>query len=212
MLTPSRECQLHVWCLLSFTKTQCPKTQCGTRIRQLESILQWNSCAKSHWTQDKSTGPNLGISMFSESWINAPFSKALDSEMKRNKATPSAVRVPKQADSVWEEDIPWQKGLHGSHSPQSLVNAMVFMAGLYLHCIMGKNISSCTKISTLLFVCRVPQEYVSHPPHKPGMPRSLLCRDVQKVMSPPTSCTWRRSSQQSWWSVWLSIFVANFQT
>lgn len=115
----------------------------------------------------------------------APFIKALDSEMKRNRATPSTVRVPKQADSVWEEDIPWQKRLLGSHSPQSLIHTMVFMAGLYLYCIMGKNISSCTKISTLPFVCGVPQEYVSHPPRKLGMPRSLLCRDVQEVLLTP---------------------------
>ena len=61
------------------------------------------------------------------------FRKTLDDEMKRLKHDPSISTVARKAEPIldWEEEILWSKGLLGSHSPQSLVDTMVFMAGLY---------------------------------------------------------------------------------
>ena len=63
----------------------------------------------------------------------ASFRKTLDAEMKRLKAAPGIQSAPKKAEPILEseEDILWEKGLLGSHSPQSLIDTMVFMAGLY---------------------------------------------------------------------------------
>ena len=53
--------------------------------------------------------------------------------MKRPKAAPGIQSVPKKAEPILEseEEILWEKGLLRSHSPQSLIDTMVFMAGLY---------------------------------------------------------------------------------
>ena len=53
--------------------------------------------------------------------------------MKRIKADSAVPTHPKRAESIldFEEDILRNKGLLGSHSPQSLVDTMVFMSGLY---------------------------------------------------------------------------------
>lgn len=53
--------------------------------------------------------------------------------MKQLKVTPGIPCAPKKAEPICdkEEEILWKKGLLGSHSPQSLVDTMVYMAGLY---------------------------------------------------------------------------------
>ena len=63
----------------------------------------------------------------------ASFRKTLDAEMKRLKAAPGIQSAPKKAEPILEseEEILWEKGLLGSHSPQSLIDTMVFMTGLY---------------------------------------------------------------------------------
>ena len=63
----------------------------------------------------------------------ASFQKTLDSEMKRLKKLPGTRRAPKRAEPILdsEEEMFWEKGLLGSHSPQVLVDTMVYMAGLY---------------------------------------------------------------------------------
>ena len=62
----------------------------------------------------------------------ADFRTTLDAEMKRlqHKGIGSKVR---QAEALSEDDeeILWSKGLLGDHSPQALLNTMVFMIGLY---------------------------------------------------------------------------------
>jgi len=82
---------------------------------------------------------NPAVDFFQDAAFTS-FRKTLDSEMKRIKATPGVVSAPKQADPIleWEEDILWQKGLLGSHTPQSLVDTMVFMAGLYFALCSGE--------------------------------------------------------------------------
>ena len=52
---------------------------------------------------------------------------------KRLKATPGMQLPPKRAEPILssKNDILWSKGLLGSHLPQSLVDTMVSMAGLY---------------------------------------------------------------------------------
>ena len=63
----------------------------------------------------------------------ASFRKTLDAKMKRLRGTPGVVSAPKQAEPLTDaEEILWSKGLLGNHGPQSLVDTMVFMAGMYL--------------------------------------------------------------------------------
>ena len=78
----------------------------------------------------RETKPNLDIFKDPEF---ASFRRTLDAEMKRLKGTPGIRSVPKQAEpiSAAEEEILWSKGLLGNHSPQCLVETMVFMAGMY---------------------------------------------------------------------------------
>ena len=63
----------------------------------------------------------------------ASFCKTLDAEMKRSKSDPTVDIRPKRAEPISEseEEIQWMKALLGSHSPQVLVDTMVFMSGLY---------------------------------------------------------------------------------
>ena len=63
----------------------------------------------------------------------APFRKTLDAEMKRLKHDPGIATVARKAEPISdrEEEILWSKGVLGSHSPQTLVDTMVFMAGMY---------------------------------------------------------------------------------
>ena len=63
----------------------------------------------------------------------ASFWKTLDAEMKRIKSDSTVQTHPKRAEPIlqYEEDLLWKNGVLGSHSPQSLVDTMVFMSGLY---------------------------------------------------------------------------------
>ena len=63
----------------------------------------------------------------------ASFRKILDAEMKRIKSDSTVQTHPKRAEPIlqYEEDLLWKNGVLGSHSPQSLVDTMVFMSGLY---------------------------------------------------------------------------------
>ena len=53
--------------------------------------------------------------------------------MKKIKADAAVLTHPKMAEPIleYEEEMFWKKGLQGSHSPQSLVDTMAFMSGLY---------------------------------------------------------------------------------
>jgi hypothetical protein len=70
----------------------------------------------------------------------ASFRKTLDAKMKHLMAAPGIQSAPKKAEPILEseEEILWEKGLLGSHLPQSLIDTMVFMAGLYFA--LGKSI------------------------------------------------------------------------
>ena len=61
------------------------------------------------------------------------FHKSLDAEMKRIKAVAAVLTHPKRAEPImeYEGEMLWKKGLLGSHSPQSLVDTMVFMSWLH---------------------------------------------------------------------------------
>lgn len=61
------------------------------------------------------------------------FRRTLDAEMKRLRRAPDMPLGPKRAEPISgiEEETLWEKGLLGSHSPQALVDTMVYMAGLY---------------------------------------------------------------------------------
>ena len=62
----------------------------------------------------------------------AEFRATLDAEMKRLQRLGIGSKT-KQAEPLTEEEeeILWQKGLLGDHTPQALLNTMVFMSGLY---------------------------------------------------------------------------------
>ena len=53
--------------------------------------------------------------------------------MKKQQQTPGVQTAPKKAEPIAEaeDDILWDKGLLGTHSPQVLIDTMVFMTGLY---------------------------------------------------------------------------------
>ena len=69
----------------------------------------------------------------------ASFRASLDAEMKRLQA--QGIRSKKrQAEilTVEEEDILWEKGLFGDHTPKSLLDTIVFYNGLYFVLQSGK--------------------------------------------------------------------------
>ena len=83
-------------------------------------------CGLQRYIQDHC--PN--INLFS-SPLFAGFGKVFDGEMKRLRSTGVGVSV-KQAESmtVNEANQLWEKGVLGDHSPQSLVDTMLFLCGL----------------------------------------------------------------------------------
>ena len=72
-----------------------------------------------------------GVDFFTDSDISA-FRSSLDAEMKRlqSKGLGSG---HKQAEPLTEgeEELLWEKKILGGHSPESLLNTMIFMCGLY---------------------------------------------------------------------------------
>ncbi len=64
--------------------------------------------------------------------VFSEFKKTLNAEMKRLKASGSGVSI-KRAElfNQAEEDILWQQGILGSTSPQTVLDSIVFMCGLY---------------------------------------------------------------------------------
>jgi hypothetical protein len=62
----------------------------------------------------------------------ADFRSSLDAEMKRLQAS-GVGSTKKQAEplTLEEEELLWEKKLLGDHSPEALLNTMVFMSGLY---------------------------------------------------------------------------------
>ena len=69
----------------------------------------------------------------------AEFRASLDSEMKRLQAAGIGTKK-KQAEplTVEEEEILWQRGLLGDETPQALLDAIIFMNGLYFALRSGK--------------------------------------------------------------------------
>ena len=62
----------------------------------------------------------------------ASFRQALDAEMKRLKSAGLGSK-PKQAEPLYEEDEEelWQAMVLGDHSPQALLNTMIYMNRVY---------------------------------------------------------------------------------
>ena len=74
---------------------------------------------------------HLTLDIYKDS-LFAEFRATLDAEMKRLQRLGIGSKT-KQAEPLTEEEeeILWQKGLLGDHTPQALLNTMVFMSGLY---------------------------------------------------------------------------------
>ena len=71
------------------------------------------------------------IDIFKDSGFSQ-FRMVLDAEMKRlQSAGIGAVHRKAEPITFEEEEILWQKGILGDHTPESLVNTMVYMNGLY---------------------------------------------------------------------------------
>lgn len=74
---------------------------------------------------------NPSLDLFKES-AYAQFRQTLDSEMKRlQRKGLGSCRKQAEPLTEQEEEILWQKGYLGDHSPQALVTTMIFMCGLY---------------------------------------------------------------------------------
>ena len=75
---------------------------------------------------------NPSLDIFKNPEFDA-FRRTLDAEMKRLRRAPDMPLGPKRAEPISgiEEETLWENGLLGSHSPQALVDTMVYMAGLY---------------------------------------------------------------------------------
>ena len=118
-----KPCELNSWlsCFVMEVRRQDGKAYPPNTLHQL-------CCGILRYVRE--TKPNVDIFKDPEF---ASFRRTLDAEMKRLKGTPGIRSVPKQAEpiSAAEEEILWCKGLLGNHSPQCLVDTMVFMAGMY---------------------------------------------------------------------------------
>ena len=81
----------------------------------------------------------------------AEFQTTIDAEMKRlQRNGHGSKRCQAEPLSEDDEEILWNKGLLGDHSPQSLLNTMVFMNGLYFALRSGREhrehrFDSCTQ-------------------------------------------------------------------
>ncbi len=71
--------------------------------------------------------------------------------MKRLKAGGAGLKKKRvEPISFEEEEILWQKGLLGSATPQSLLDTMIYMCGVYFACILLREVGRNTEICNLL--------------------------------------------------------------
>ena len=96
------------------------------------------------------------------------FQSTIDAEMKRLQHN-GLGNKRRQAEPLSEEDeeILWNKGLLWDHSPQSLLNTMVFMNGLYFALRSGRELrSDCSQIEVVARdgerAYRISRKHVTH--------------------------------------------------
>ena len=79
----------------------------------------------------RNTQPTVTIDFFKDTQF-ANFRKTLDGEMKSLQKKGIGTRK-RQAEILTEahEELLWEKGLLGDHSPQALLNTIFFMCGLF---------------------------------------------------------------------------------
>ena len=97
-------------------------------VSGLQRYLRWNG--------------RPGIDLYKDA-IFADFRRCLDAEMKRlQKAGLGSEKKQAEPLTAEEEELLWTKGLLGCHSPQALVDSMVFMNGMYFALVVAVNIVS----------------------------------------------------------------------
>ena len=82
------------------------------------------------------------VDLFKEE-VFGDFRSSLDAEMKRIQGLGVGTRVRRaEIITVDEEEILWKKGILGDKMPQSLLDTIIFLCGLFLHSAAARSIAN----------------------------------------------------------------------